>query len=180
MTYEELVRECSELRARSQELEARFLMKLVQVEREHMELLRDAGIDSIERFIESNALTKPARYRAFERGFATLNDADLAISMGVEAVIEAGRLPSGTERVEMFCSAVRDWAAEHRGLLPRMETVKHLSRQIDPVAEMPRASRRQGELRRLQNELARLQAENRKLRERVRELEAQQEVPKAS
>lgn len=157
--YKRLCDELAGLRLEREKAEAKFFVRLYDVEQQEMELLRAAGCDTFDRFLKSTALADSSRYRNFVKGFEKVGR-DVALVIGADAVIEAAAIIDGAETVDRYQAAIVDWKEEHRGVHPSREQSARLLRQIEPRAEIPEAVRTQSEIRRLRNEVARLKAEN--------------------
>jgi len=169
--FEGLVREVRELRLRRDKADARLLLRLVEIEREKLDLIRSAGCQSFAQFLKSYAITDPARFENFKAGLKKIKSEEVALEIGSEAVIVAAQLTNG---VKKYVEAIEAWRDDekHAGTLPSQETAKHILMQVDPREEEPEAVRRKSELTRLRDENAKLRAENTKLRARVDALEA--------
>jgi len=169
--FEELVKEVRELRLRRDKADARLLLRLIEIEKTKMGLIRSAGCQSFAQFLKSYAITDPARFENFKAGLVKLKNEDVALEIGSEAVIVAAQLTNGAKK---YVEAIEAWRDDekHAGTLPSQETAKHILMQVDPREEEPEAVRKKSELARLREENSRLQAENRKLKARVAALEA--------
>jgi hypothetical protein len=162
MTYEELVDHCVALRVAYERDEARFFIGLVEVEQNHMDTLRDAGVDSFDSFLRSCEFTRVERYRAFANGLrhTTFEEAE---KMGAPAVIQMSNLRDESKATE-YKEAVAAWSSDHRGLSPRQETAAKLLRQVDPRPERPQSLRRLDDMQRLKEENEALKREVARLR----------------
>ena len=166
MTYDEIIERVRELRLKRDQADAALLLFLVEVEQEHIQVLRDAGCDSFAAFVQE--FVKPSRYEAFRDGLARLGDTSLALRMGSEAVIAANHLTNGSAK---YVAAIEAWVDDKGGVLPTRETANKLLRQVDSRDEIPAAVRRQSELAKLRDRVAKLEAENRQLRAQIAKLE---------
>jgi hypothetical protein len=172
ITYDALLDELRDLRQQRDKADAVFLIRLLDVERQHMDVIRAAGCQSFAQFLKSNALTDPARYENFKAGLEKVKDENLAEEIGSEAVIVASQLTT-PKMAPKFVKAITAWRDDekHAGMRPSQETAKHILLQVDPREEEPEAVRRQSELARLREENKRLRAENAKLKARIAALE---------
>lgn len=177
MTYEELLAEVRELRLMRDQAEARMMLRLVEIETNHMNVLREAGCNAFGWFVKECG-TEPARYESFKVGLEKVGPEE-SEAIGCEATIVAGQLRSAPEK---YTSAVHDWTSEHGGALPTRQTAKRLLMQVDPREETPmavrRVAKREDELNKLRAENKRLKAENRSLKAKLRKLETAK--PKAT
>lgn len=161
--YEAICKELAHLRLDKERAEAKFLLRLREVEQTEMDLLKMAGCETFDRFLKSTKLMDSARYRNFVAGLEKIG-AERALEVGAEATIEASAILDGEATAKKYTSAVLDWREEHRGVFPSAEVAAHLLRQVEPREEIPNATRTQSELRKLRNRIAELEAENNKLR----------------
>jgi len=157
MTYEELIEHCVGLRVAYERDEARFFLGLVEVEQNHMDTLRGAGVDSFDSFLRSCEFTRVERYRAFASGLRHTTSEE-AEKMGAPAVMQLSNLRDESKAME-YKEAVAAWSQDHRGLSPRQETAAKLLRQVDPRPERPQSLRRLEEVQRLREENAALKRE---------------------
>lgn len=167
--YESLCTELAKLRLNKEQAEAKFLLRLREVEETEMDLLRTAGCETFDRFLKSTKLMDSARYRSFVAGLEKIGP-ERALEIGAEATIEASAVLDGEATVKKYTAAVLDWRQEHRGVFPSAEVAAHILRQVEPREEIPQASRTQSEVRRLKNRIAELEAENAKLRAEIARL----------
>jgi hypothetical protein len=164
--------ELRELRLARDKSDARLLLRLVEVEQEHADVIVQSG-GSFDQFVQE--FVRPSRYEAFKRGLASVGT-DEAIELGSEYVIGAAQLTSD-KKAPKYEKATRAWVAEH-GAMPTRETAKRLLIQVDPREETPRVVSRQDELAKLRAENSQLRAENRSLLAKVAKLEGQQSKAK--
>lgn len=134
-----------------------FFLFLYEVERLHMDTLRAGGIDTFELFLKKNNLCSSARYRSFVRGLKTLKR-KVVVRVGAEATIAASQMTS-KDFVKPYVEAVESWIDDKGGVRPSGQTAATLLRQVDPRAEVPKAVKRQSELRRLREEVKKLKAQ---------------------
>lgn len=168
--YKTLCAELSKLRQAKERAEARFILRLHEVEQSEMDLLRAAGHESFDRFLKSNNFMDPARYRSFVAGLQKVGE-KRALDIGAEATIEAAAILDGEAMAAKYTAAILDWRQEHMGMFPSGEAAGRILRQVEPREEIPKATRSQSELRRLRNRIAELEAENAKLRSKIAKLE---------
>ncbi len=145
---EKIIQELAKLRLSRERADATFLLRLRQVELEHMGLLRQNGHESFERFLKSSKLCDPARYRDFVVGLEKIGE-EQALALGADATVEAAAL-SGTIAGKKYVVAIEAWREQHRGVAPTRETSAKILRQVDPREEEPQAVgnvRRQNDLR---------------------------------
>lgn len=170
MTYDDLLEEVRALRLLRDQAEARMMLRLVVIERDHMDVLRAAECTAFGWFVKQCG-TEPARYESFKVGLSKIGAAEAEI-VGCDATIVAAQL---NDEPAAYTKAVHDWTAEHGGALPTRQTAKRLLMQVDPREEVPQAvkmqARRADELAQLRAENDRLKAENRSLKAKLRRLE---------
>lgn len=166
VTFDKLVIELRELRLSRDRADARLLLRLAQIEREHIKIVLDAGCESFAQFAEE--FVKPARYEAFKTGLDKVG-VDEALAIGSDATIVAGKTTTEVKAVA-YTGAVRAWVAEHNGTLPTRQTAKHILMQVDPREEQPKAVR---DIERRDDELTRLRSENAELRAKLRAAESE-------
>jgi hypothetical protein len=161
---ETIVTELAQLRLTRERADAVFLLRLREVEEQHMGLLKSNGLESFEGFLKSYKLCDPARYRNFTSGLAKLGP-DAALSIGADATVEAARLQNGKPTATKYVTAIEAWRDQHRGVAPTRETAAKILRQVDPREEEPQAIRNvtRGDaqartIAKLENEVADLRA----------------------
>jgi len=172
-----IISELAKLRLTRERADAVFLLRLREVENEHMPLLRQNGHESFERFLKSSKLCDPARYRDFVAGLNKLGE-EQALALGADAIVEAASLTSKAAGSK-YVTAIEAWREQHRGVAPTRETSAKILRQVDPREEEPKAignARRQDDLRircaELEQLVAQQRAELMKLRKERDELKA--------
>lgn len=177
-SYADLLTYVREGRARFEQAEVEWFLRLQEVERTCMELIAAAGCETFGRFLKSNKLCEPTRYEAFCRGLARI-DSKTAREMGTEAVIRLCDVREESKVPEVV-QAVSAWREEHGGVFPTNETARHLVRQCDSRDEVPNAVRQksarghlEAELQKARADLRAEQAKSRKLEARVAELETE-------
>lgn len=167
VTIESLLTELRELRLLRDRADARLMLRAMEIETEHMEVILAGGCGSFAQFLKSaDSLIEPGRYESFKAGLAKVG-AKQALLMGSDATIVAGQLSNGPEE---YCAAIDAWVMEHDGTLPTMQTARHIRMQVDPRHEVPDAVRKQDELAQLRAENALLRAENAALKNEVAKL----------
>lgn len=166
-TIGSLIEELKALRINRDRADARLLLRLAEVRRDHLQLLLDDGYESFAKFCHQ--FVSPERQEAFERGLEKIG-AKKALEIGSEATIIAAKL-TGNGNHERYTAAVRDWSSSNNGLLPSRQASERLLYKIDPRAEEPRVSREQREVTKLRLENDKLRAEVRLLRGRIKVLE---------
>lgn len=173
ITVESLIVELRELRASRDRADARLLLRLVEVKRDHLQALLDDGYPSFADFC--NQFVKPGRVEAFERGLEKVG-IKMALEIGSEATIVAAQIHGN---LEAYTSAVSDWVESKNGIRPTHQAAKHILLQVDPRVEVPRAVREQREIMRLRAENANLKAQIRALEVQVKKLEKKLKAAKA-
>lgn len=157
MNYEELVNQCRELRTAFERDEARFLIGLVRVEREHMDLLRENGCSTFVQFLRSHHLCDGLRYERFRKGLEAVGSEATAEQIGAEAVCKAAQATT-PEKAQAFTEAALAFRAQE-GVAPRGQTVTRLLASVDPQAKTPRVIKALDETTRLRAQLEELKAE---------------------
>lgn len=171
MTYDQIIDEIRELRLKRDQSDARLLLRLVDIERDHMDVIAEGGCATFGQFLKSlDSIVDPSRYDGFKAGLRAIGEA-AAMECGADATIEAGRL-TDNGMAPAYTQAIRDWSADHGGTLPTRQTAHKLLTQVDPRSEVPDSTRRQNELAMLRAENQRLRAENNTLRRRLAKYEA--------
>lgn len=160
--FEEMLQELQKLRRIRDQADARFLLRLMKVERSEVRYLKSNGFDDFEGFAKT--MTEWSRYTKFKRGVEKIGPKE-ALEIGSEATIEAGKTTS-TERTEEFVDEIKGWVEDNGGMFPTKETAERYRRKIDPQKEPTRRQQRN-------EKIAWLEAENRRLRADVRKLEAE-------
>lgn len=162
---ETLVMELAKLRLTRERADAIFLLRLREVEEQHIDLLKTNGLESFEWFLKSYKLCDPARYRNFTSGLAKLGP-DTAMLIGADATVEAAWLQNGKATATKYVTAIEAWREQHRGVAPTRETAAKILRQVDPREEEPQAVRNANRndiqtrtVAKLENEVANLRAQ---------------------
>src|SRR5574337_1010640 len=137
---ETIVTELAQLRLTRERADAVFLLRLREVEENHINLLKANGLESFEGFLKSYKLCDPARYRNFTSGLAKLGP-DAALQIGADATVEAAQLSNGKPTATKYVTAIEAWREQHRGVAPTRETAAKILRQVDPREETPQAIR---------------------------------------
>lgn len=185
MTVEELLMDLRKYRLERDRADARFLLRVVEVERDHADLILSAGYASFDAWLKTEGICDSARFQSFKRGLALVG-IDWAREFGAPAVIQAARLPSAAstaepgEDVPLYKHAIESWTADTGGTLASSETAERLRRQVAPQSETPQAVRRQDELAKLRAENVELRAENAKLRAELKSLKKTKSQPAAA
>jgi len=167
-SLEQLVERCRKLRAKAELAAADFLLGLMEIEAQYMEVLRDNGCDTFERFLRSYHICDPARYRDFCAGVGVIGRMR-ARRIGEHATREAARFRNmSPQKVEKL--VLRAEAFETRnGVKPSAAEARRYRAEL----EAPRVTGI-----RTASKLAALEAENRELRAELRackkELEREQ------
>lgn len=171
MTYDDIVSELRALRLERDRADARLLLRLVEIENDHIDTILAAGCASFAQFLKQLGMIDVARYDTFKRGLSRVG-AEEALAIGSDATIVAGQLTNGPEQ---YVDAIRASIEERGGTLPSRQTAKRILMQVDPRRETPRAMRKKEELAKLRAENATLKAENKQLRRKLRALERKME-----
>jgi hypothetical protein len=176
MTYDRLVEVCRELRTAFERDEARFMIALVDIENEHMPLLKDNGCKHFGQFLKSYHLCDYARYGKFRGGLVVVGR-ERALFIGAPAVCRAGTATS-PETAEGFTQAAIAWRTS-KGVGPSDETALRLLRQVDPIFITPKVVKNENRMELLEAEIHILKANLRSaeaLVKKQRELIRQQEA----
>jgi hypothetical protein len=159
--YEKLLSELRGLRQARDKADARLLLRLVEVERDHLQEILGAGCSSFAQFVHE--FVSPQRFEAFKRGLGKVGQL-AAVEIGSEATVVAAQLTDGPEK---YVHAIRAWIVKNKNNRPSQERAKHVLMQVDPREETPDSVRYQ---QRMTEEIARLRAENAELRAEVAHL----------
>lgn len=170
-SYEELIAWVRDGRAKFERAEVEWFLRLREVELSSMQIICDAGCETFARFLKSNKLCEPARYDAFCKGLARIDD-ETAREMGTDAVIRLCDVRDDAKVPEVV-HAVAAWREEHGGVFPSNETSRTLVRQCDPREEVPKPVRNLSRVAMLEAELAKVRADLRAERAKTRRLEAE-------
>ncbi len=154
MNYEEIVKQCRELRQAFERDEAKFLIALVHVKRTSMDLLRENGCSTFGQFLNSHHLCDVGRYERFASGLKLVGE-DAALRIGAEAVCKSAHATT-PQAVTKFVAAAEAFVAQE-GVAPRGQTVTRMLSNVDPQARTPNVVK-------IADETARLRAENEQLR----------------
>ena len=157
------------LREARERFDGAMMMAIRVVEHNHMELLRNNGCDTIERFIRSYELCSSARYRSYCNGLELIGE-ELAFEIGAEATIEAARIASADARAD-FVEAAQAWSSEHGGVTPSCMTAEKIRLQVAPEKRVPGAIKRLSENAQLKQRICELETENKMLKAKVHRLE---------
>lgn len=164
VTYEGLIREIRELRAARDRAEERLLLRLVEIERDHMGIIADGGCASFAMFCKE--FVSPARFEAFKAGLKKIGDND-SLAIGTAATIVAARVEP--QKVRTYVADIKAWARVEKRM-PTKEAADRVRLKRSTTEEVPRAVAQE---ERREDELARLRAENDDLRARLRASEAE-------
>lgn len=166
VTYESIVKELRELRLSRDQADARLLVRLQDVERDHLSIVLESGCDSFAQFVQE--FVKPARYEAFKLGLAKIGE-EQALAIGSDATIVAGKATSAVI-AEEYTSACKAWVVEHGGTMPTRESAERVMGHYQKHAGKPKSLADQ---ERREDELSRLRAENAELRAKLRSAESE-------
>jgi hypothetical protein len=173
MTINELLDELRALRLDRDKADARFLLRLVDVEKRHMKIITDSGANSFAQWLKSEALVDPGRFESFKAGLKKLDSPSIALDIGSEATIIATKLTNGTPKRDKYVKVVQAWINEHEGTLPSREAAERLIYQVDPREREPRVGVRQDKLDTLLAENAELRTQLRSAQAKIKKLESE-------
>lgn len=182
---ERLVDEIIALSIERDAADARMLIRLVEIERDHLDDLIDAGCDSYANFLYECHVS-PRRYGSFKAGLSKLGK-HAALKIGTHGVQLAVLLDDGekipanadpalalgaeprTDDAKRYVAEIENWSVQNGSKYPSRQTVDETI--LKNFKTRPRPSRGKTEqLKRLQDENARLRAENEELRAESRSL----------
>lgn len=165
-TYEQLMAEVVELRRLRDQADARLLLRLMEIERDHIDVIESAG-STMAHFCEEIISWK--RYAPFKRGVEAIGASE-ALAVGSAATIQAGRIDHEPDRDE-YVTEMRQWVEDHHGATPTAQTAADYRRKIAPTKQKTLRQKRNDELARLQAENAQLKAEVRSLKRKLAKLD---------
>jgi len=171
VTEESLVAEVRALRLLRDQADARLYLRLMEIERDHLQLLLDGGHESFAGFLHNVGAVKAGRYEAFKNGVAKIGK-DAALRLGVEVAIMAAATTD--DKTQEYVKAADNWVADplHSGL-PTHQSARTLLLNIQPRPVEPRSTRRLRAAEKIVAENRDLRTENAVLRKKVKKLEAQ-------
>jgi len=176
VTFQGILNEIRDLRLDRDRADARLLVRLFEIERDHMDVIRAAQISSFAQFLKSNrSLVEPGRYEAFKTGIKIIGK-ERSLVIGSHATIVAG-LSTNKDGARKFVESIEAWIGMHAGTLPSRETAKTIMLQVDPRPEVPEALHWQDEVAKLRAENVRLRAEVRALNHEIQKLRKRLKVP---
>lgn len=179
MTIDQLLKEIRALRLARDQADAALLLRLVEIERDYADLIRESGAATFSQFLKvADSLVDPSRYEGFKAGLKRIG-VEAALACGSDATIEAG-LATSKKASRVYVQSIQDWRAEHKGTFPTRQTARNILRQVDPRQEIPESTRRQNEAAELRAEVSQLRAENNALKRKIAKLESQLQGKKAA
>jgi|SRR5690606_739595 len=173
MTYEQLIERCKELRSIHERARSEFFLFLMQVERDHVETWKAAGIQDFDQFIRSHDLCQPHLYRLFVEG-CNREGAERALEYGASWTIEAGRAKQVSPGFSEEFSKRAEAFIEVNHVPPSAQTAERWRRDLDKPQTV-RVVKHASELHRLRAENQMLRAENRTLKSENEKLKKQLE-----
>jgi hypothetical protein len=163
MNYEQLVERCKELRARHERARSEFFLFLMQVESEHEETWKAAGVESFDQFVECHKLCQVHLYRLFVAG-CNREGSEKALTNGAAWTIEMGRLRQPTPELSKEMGKRADSFIEVNHVPPSEQTVERWRLELDKAPASEHGTvRKASELHRLRAENQMLLAQNKKL-----------------
>ncbi len=165
-TEKQLVERLVGLRLAADKARTRLMVALMEAERDHMASIEAWGHSSFDAFIKAHDFCRPDAYRDFVAGMEAVGDADVAETIGANAVRLAAKVPQ-SRRADYIASMMQSVSDNHK------QPSEGAARSAAVKCEMPtelRSLNNAREIERLRAENAVLKAENRKLRAQLERL----------